>query len=143
MYKKILVPLENGWADATILQHARDLALLTGASLTLLHVADGFAARNYEQLELVESEEIKKDRAYLHKVAADLKAAGFSVETMLAKGDPASQIIRVAQEKQVDLIAMATHGHRLFADFLFGTTATKVRHRVSIPVLFVKAKKAS
>jgi len=143
MYKKILVPLENGWADATILQHARDLAQLTGASITLLHVADGFAARNYEQLELVESEEIKKDRAYLHKIAMDLKTSGFSVETMLAKGDPASQIIRVAQEKQIDCIAMATHGHRFFADVLFGTTATKVRHRVDIPVLFVKAKKAS
>ena len=41
---------------------------MTGASLLLVHVADGWAARNFEQLGLRESEEMKADRAYLEKL---------------------------------------------------------------------------
>ena len=52
MYRRILVALENSAADDTILRHARDLSRLTGGELLLVHVADGWAARNYEQLNL-------------------------------------------------------------------------------------------
>ncbi len=55
-------------------------------------------------------------------------------------GDPASEIIRIADEEHVDLIAMATHGHRLVKDLLLGTTVEKVRHVVTVPVLLVKAR---
>ncbi len=65
MYKRILVPLENGPADAAILEHVTGLAKLLGAQVLLLHVADGWAARNMEQLNLRESQEMKEDRAYL------------------------------------------------------------------------------
>jgi len=60
MYKRILVPLENGPADAAILKHVRELAKLLGAELLLLHVADGWAARNMEQLNLREAQEMKE-----------------------------------------------------------------------------------
>ena len=63
MYKRILVAIENSGADRTILAHAGDLALLTGAELLLVHVADGWAARNFDQLKLRESEEMRADRA--------------------------------------------------------------------------------
>ena len=62
MYKHILVPLENSPSDEAILLHIRGLARLTGARLTLLHVADGFMARNQENLGLDESEEMRLDR---------------------------------------------------------------------------------
>ena len=65
MYRTILIPVENGPADQTILDHIKPLARMTGASLLLMHVADGWVARNFEQLNLAESEEIKVDRAYL------------------------------------------------------------------------------
>ena len=58
MYQHILIPLDNSPADETILHHIRGLARLTGARLTLLHVADGFMARNQEQLGLDESDEM-------------------------------------------------------------------------------------
>ena len=69
MYKKILIALENGPADETILPHVAELAKRCGSKLLLLHVADGWAARNFNTLELAESEEMKNDRAYLEKVA--------------------------------------------------------------------------
>ena len=50
-------------------------------------------------------------------------------------GDPANELIRLAEERNVDLIAMSTHGHRFFNDLLRGTTVSKVRHFVKIPVL--------
>jgi nucleotide-binding universal stress UspA family protein len=140
MYHRILVAVENSRGDRTILTHVRELAKLTGAEILLVHVADGWAARNFEQLKLRESEEMRSDRAYLDRLASELTAASFTVATELAMGDPATQIIRLAEERQVDLIAMSTHGHRLFNDLLRGTTVTKVRHVVKIPVLLLRAQ---
>ena len=140
MYRRILVALEHSAADATIVSHASDLARLTGAELLLVHVADGWAARNYDQLNLRESEEMTADRAYLEKVRGELATSGFKVNAHLAMGDPANELIRVAEEGEVDLIAMSTHGHRFIADVLFGTTVNKVRHVVKIPVLLLRAQ---
>ena len=69
MYKKILVALENGPADQALLPHIGQLAQLCGSELLLMHVADGWAARNYEQLGLAESEEMIVDRNYLEATA--------------------------------------------------------------------------
>src|ERR1041385_868986 len=115
MYKRILVAIENSSADATILTHVEPLARLTGATLLLVHVADGWAARHFDDLELRESEEMKADRAYLQQVEHRLAVEGFTVRTELAKGDPATEIIRAAEAHGVDLIAMSTHGHRFLS----------------------------
>lgn len=140
MYKRILVAIENSEADKTILAHVRDLARLTGAELLLVHVADGWAARHFDELHLRESEEMKHDRDYLARLAHDLEAQGFSVVTELAKGDPATELIRAAEARQVDLIAMSTHGHRFLSDVLRGTTVDRLRHLVKIPVLLLRAQ---
>ena len=141
MYSKILIPVENALADQTILRHIRELARLTGASLTLLHVADGWAARSLTQLDLQESEEMKQDRAYLAGLEAELRGEGFTVASVLANGEPATEIIRVSRDIGADLIAMATHGHRFIGDLIHGSTADKVRHAVAIPVLLLKVTK--
>ena len=141
MYQHILIPLENSATDRVILDHLKPLVKLTGARLLLLHVADGWVARNFNQLKLAESEEMKNDRAYLEKVAGELRSDGFSVETVLALGDPPTEILKVAESAHCDLIAMAGHGHRLFGDLFHGSTITEVRHKTSIPVLTVRVKK--
>jgi manganese transport protein len=141
MYKKILVTLENGPADEAILPHVAALAQRFGSNLLLLHVADGWAARNFNTLELAESEEMKDDREYLEKIAGQLRRAGLSVETMLALGNPPKEIIKVAEGEHCDLIAMAGHGHRLFGDIFYGSTITEVRHKTSIPILVVRVRK--
>ena len=138
MYQRILVAVENSAADRTILDHVRELAALTGAELLLVHVADGWAARNYDRLKLRESEEMKEDRAYLARLAGGL--GDLRVSTELAMGDPATELIRLAEERKVDLIAMSTHGHRFFNDLLRGTTVSKVRHIVKVPVLLLRAQ---
>jgi nucleotide-binding universal stress UspA family protein len=140
MYRKILVPLENSRSDKTILEHIKPLARMTKASLLLVHVADGWVARHYDYFKLRESEEMKADKAYLEAVSQSLREEGFTVDHMLAMGDPADEIIKVASEKDIDLIAMSTHGHRFISDLLYGSTADKVRHEVDVPVLLLKAR---
>ena len=140
MYRRILVAVENSGADRTIIDHVSQLARVTGAELLLVHVADGWAARNFDQLKLRESEEMKADRDYLERLRADLVGRGLTVETRLAMGDPATELIRVSQEVGVDLIAMSTHGHRFVKDVLLGATADRVRHEVRVPVLLLSAQ---
>jgi manganese transport protein len=141
MYQHILIPLENSAVDQVILDHIKPLVTLTGAKLLLLHVADGWVARNFNQLKLAESEEMKSDREYLENVAGQLRGDGFSVETMLALGDPPTEIIKVAEGEHCDLIAMGSHGHRLLGDIFHGSTITEVRHKTLIPILLVRVQK--
>jgi nucleotide-binding universal stress UspA family protein len=105
----------------------------------LVHVADGFAARHFDDLKLRESEEMKTDRAYLDRLAARLSTLTCRVTTSLRMGDPATEIVHAAEESQADLIAMSTHGHRFINDLLRGTTVDRVRHLVRIPVLLLRA----
>src|ERR671929_927858 len=138
MYKRILVPLEHSPYDETILSHVRKLARHCGASLVLIHVADGWAARNINQLDLRESEEMREDREYIEGVADSLVREGFNAEAILAGGDPAKEIAACATRENCDLIAMATHGHRGLSDVIRGSVASELRHISMLPVLMVR-----
>ena len=140
MYSYILVALENSAADRAVLEHIEPLAKLHGSKLLLVHVADGWAARAFNDLELRESDEMRADREYLAERCAELVARGFTCAARLALGDPATELVKVAAEEKVDLIAMSTHGHRFFNDLLRGSTADRVRHDVTVPVLLVRAR---
>lgn len=142
MYKRILVPLEHSSYDQTVLDHVRALARLCGSTLVLVHVADGFAARNLQNLDLRESEEMREDRAYLTSRREDLERQGLKVEALLAAGDPAKEIAAAAERERCDLIAMATHGHRGLGDIIHGATANALRHLTEIPILMVRGVKA-
>ena len=141
MYRRILVPLEHTATDETILTHVRPLARHCGAAIVLIHVADGWVARNIQQLDLRESEEMKEDLAYLERVQARLRAGGVQAEAVLAAGDPAKEIGAAAEREGCDLIALATHGHKFLEDVVRGSTATALRHLTRIPVLMVRADK--
>src|SRR5664280_3233662 len=138
MYDTILVTLDGTPTDRAIIEHLKQLAKLAHGHLVLLHVADGWAARTYGPDAI--SPEIAEDTAYLEKVRAEFQASGISAEAELAYGEPVKEIIKWVQQKHCDLVAMSTHGHRFLADLFLGTTATQVRHSVSVPVLLLKAK---
>jgi nucleotide-binding universal stress UspA family protein len=139
MYKKILVALENSAADTSLLPHVSELARVHGAKLLLVHVADGWVARNFDRLQLAESDEMKTDRKYLEDTASALRKQGLEVAAHLALGDPPNEILKTAESEHCDLIAMTTHGHRLLADIFYGSTIEHVRHRSKIPLLIVHA----
>lgn len=141
MYKRILVPVEHSPYDAAILEHVRKLARFSGASVVIIHVADGFAARNLNQLALRESEEMRLDREYLEQTCAALETTGLKAECLLAAGDPAKEISAAAAREGCDLIAMSTHGHRFIKDMLYGSVANEVRHISNVPVLLVRGQR--
>jgi len=140
MYQRILVSVEHSPYDDVILAHIRKLARACNndASIVLIHVADGWAARNINQLDLRESEEMKSDREYIEAMADSLEKDGFQAEAILAGGDPAKEIAACAERENCDLIAMATHGHRGLSDVLRGSVANEVRHISMLPVLMVR-----
>jgi nucleotide-binding universal stress UspA family protein len=138
MYDTILVTLDGTPTDRAIIEHVKQLAKLAHSRLVLLHVADGWAARTYGQDAV--SAEIAEDNDYLKNVRAEFESAGIPALAELAYGDPASEIIKWVKEKGCDLVAMSTHGHRFLADVFLGTTATRVQHNISAPVLLLRAK---
>ena len=125
-------------ADRTILDHIRPLARQFHSRIVLLHVADGWAARTYGPDAV--SPEITEDRAYLESVRLELENDGIAAEAELAFGNPPAEIVKWVRQRQCDLVAMSTHGHRLLGDLFLGTTAHRVQHQVDVPVLLVKVK---
>lgn len=138
MYKKILVALDNSDADQSLLPHVAELARFHHSRLLLVHVAEGWAARYFNELKLKESEEMIKDRQYLEDTAKKLKSQGLEVDTYLALGEPPIEILNAAEKEKCDLIAMTSHGHRFLADIFYGSTIEEVRHKSEIPILVVK-----
>jgi nucleotide-binding universal stress UspA family protein len=138
MYDTILVTLDGTPSDRAIIEHVKELAKLAGSRLVLLHVADGWAARTYGPDAV--SPEIAEDTAYLQKVREEFQSAGISADAELAYGDPANEIVKWIEQKGCDLVAMSTHGHRFLADVFLGTTASRVQHRISVPVLLLRAR---
>jgi nucleotide-binding universal stress UspA family protein len=138
MYDTILVTLDGTPSDRAIIDHIKQLAKLAHSRLVLLHVADGWAARTYGPDAV--SSEIAEDTAYLQQVRTEFQALDISAETELAYGDPASEIIKWVEQKGCDLVAMSTHGHRFLADLFLGTTASRVQHRIRVPVLLLRAR---
>jgi nucleotide-binding universal stress UspA family protein len=139
MYSHILVPLENSPADDTVVAHVAKLAQKSGGRVSLIHVADGYVARIYDQLKLAPSQEMLEDVEYLKKRESELQSLNIVTSAHLAWGEPADEIIKFAEDMNCDLIAMATHGHGLVADFVLGSVTRSVRHRTNIPVLLIRS----
>jgi nucleotide-binding universal stress UspA family protein len=138
LYKTILVPLEGTPTDRAIIDHIKLLAPAMQSRVVLLHVASGVPAK-YHRTDAA-GKEVEESRAGLERVRAELAAAGISTEAELAYGDPVKEIVNWVQQKGCDLVAMSTHGHQLMADLVLGTTAIRVQHSVSVPVLLLRAR---
>src|SRR5580698_5159501 len=138
MYKTILVTLDGTPTDRAIIEHIKSLAKLAQSRVVLLHVADGWAARTFGSDAV--SPEITEDTAYLNQVRSEFQSAGIPADAELAFGEPADEIVKWVAQKGCSLVAMSTHGHRLLADIFLGATASRVQHRISVPVLLLRAK---
>ena len=138
MYQSILVTLDATPTDQAIIQHIKSLAKIMGSQVVLLHVADGWAARTFGPDAI--SPEVNEDKAYLTKVREEFEREGIATRAELAFGDPVEEIVKWVGRRGCDLVAMSTHGHRLLGDLFLGTTASRVQHRINVPVLLLRAK---
>lgn len=138
LYKTILVTLEGTPTDRAIIEHIKMLARAMQSRVVLLHVATGVPAK-YHRTDAA-GKEIEESKAFLSRARDEFSAAGIPAEAQLAYGEPAKEIVNWVQQNGCDLVAMSTHGHQLIADLVLGTTAIRVQHSLSIPVLLLRAK---
>jgi len=137
MYKHVLVTLDCSPTDRTIIEHVKALAAAMHSHIVLLHVASSVPARFYGSD--AAGAQIESQRNYLENTKAEFSAMGISAEAELAYGEPVKEIIKWVEDHECDLVAMATHGHQFVADLVLGTTAIRVQHGVTIPVLLLRA----
>jgi nucleotide-binding universal stress UspA family protein len=138
LYKTILVALEGTPTDRAIIDHIKLLAPAMQSRVVLLHVATGVPAK-YHGTDAA-GKEVEDSKAFLDRAQAEFTKAGIPTEAELAYGEPAKEIVNWVRRRGCDLVAMSTHGHQLIADLVLGTTAIRVQHSLSVPVLLLRAK---
>lgn len=144
MYRQILVPIDGSETSLSALKHAKSLARVYHANVTVLYVIDPYpftgvgtdlAYGHAQQLE----DSNQQAQLALEHARQDLEAAGIAVQTLSVEGAIVqNSISEVVQEKSVDLIVMASHGRSGLEKFLLGSTTDRVLNTVNIPVLVVK-----
>jgi nucleotide-binding universal stress UspA family protein len=151
MYERILVPLDGSKTGEAALPNVEDLALkiMPGGQVevTLLQVIselnyDFLTDKENAQLPYNESDRKKIEQSalgYLKGIANGLKNKGIAVNTMVAEGHAAEEIIKAAEKVNADLIAMSTHGRSGIGRWAMGSVTDKVLHESNIPVLTVRA----
>ena len=130
VYKKILVAMDCSDVDDVIIEHVSALALQNQAQVYLIHV--------------VHSHTLDQERA-LHKQAVAclksqcdiLKAKGIDANMIIRSGEPDKEMLKEIEEKDYDLVAMATHGHSFVGDILFGSVSRTLKHKISTPLLLI------
>jgi nucleotide-binding universal stress UspA family protein len=138
MYDNILLTLDASQADRPIIEHIKALARVMRSRVFLLHVATGTPAKVYGPN--AGGKEVDDSRAYLDRVKAEFEAASIPAAAELGYGEPVREILKWVEAKGCDLVAMGTHGHKLLADLVLGSTASRVQHNISVPVLLLRAR---
>jgi nucleotide-binding universal stress UspA family protein len=141
----ILLPTDFSECAGHALSYAASLARKFSASIICVHVIEpvmptvGYTGLT-EPLPIADLSEQLEESAEreLPKVAACRECEGLEIEEVIAHGDAAAEIVRVAQERKVDLIVIASHGRTGLGRILFGSTAESVVRHAPCPVLVVK-----
>lgn len=141
----ILAPTDFSESSKYAFSVAVDLARQNGARLLALYVADTLGPENatYGEISTHLQPEFHQGELMRELRLNTTAAAGVDVEHILAEGDPATEIERVASERHCELIVMATHGHSGLMRLLTGSVAEHVIRLVSCPVLICKVPAAA
>jgi len=152
-YKKIVVPLDSSERAEKILPHVEALGGIKTGKVILLHVIEPttFApspatparqiAAMPPQAYMDQIEAMRTSaEEYLAKIQTILKAKGIEAETLIETGPAAERIVHVAEEREADLIAIASHGRTGLARVFFGSVAAGVLHRAETPLLLVRSR---
>ena len=146
MNPKILVPLDGSELAECVLPYVNWFNTLSDVKeITLirvvepLHLLGGIESRfSPEEREHIEQDGINLARDYLKQVAGQLKDTGVKITPVVLKGNPAEVITNYADEHNLDLIIMATHGHSDVSRWLRGSVADRVLNHARVPVLLVR-----
>jgi nucleotide-binding universal stress UspA family protein len=142
-YKKILVPLDGSEISEAILPEIEKLASAFGSGISLLHVVPLLifpgAMEPVVQYETIAEALTKEGEAYLRAIEKRLQAKGFAVESQLLQGNEAHVILEQCDRKDIDLIAMTTHGRSGVSRWLLGSVAEKIVRHATKPIFLVRS----
>ena len=148
--RSILLPTDFSDCARRAVPVAAEMARLLGARVVCLHVVEPVAqpvgwtplAEPLPDAELGErlEESAARDLPAFSKSA---EFEGLDVEDLIARGDPASEIVRAAEERGAGLIVISSHGRTGLGRILFGSTAESVVRHARCPVLVVKPPRGS
>ena len=148
---KILCPTDFSDCSYDALKTAIELCSHFGATLCLLHVVPAIprpelpqlSGHNLEKYEpgLAEYEDALFDRMQrmLHVEVRERIPQEIKSCVLVGKGDPANEIVRIAEGERVNLIVIATHGMKGWRQVAFGSVAERVVRQSSCPVLTVRS----
>ena len=143
-FKRILCAVDFSDCSIGALRYAVSLAESAGADLTALSVVE-WVPFGYDPLlgpptdlagYRMAAERVAQER--LHKTVAE--SAGTKIDEIVCSGKPHHEILRIAAERQSDLIVLGIHGRNPLDRMLFGSTAEPVVRRATCPVLTVRAE---
>jgi len=134
-FRRILVTLDGSSVDDAVLEHVAALAEAFHSEVVLLRVAH-FHTRD------TMVHEVEDAQTVLDAAAPRLRGRGFTVRTVVGRGEPVDDTVEQAEKLGCDLIAIGTHGHGTLKRAVLGSFAEKVRHATAVPLLLVKASAA-
>lgn len=138
---KAIVPLDGSKESETVIPYIEELASKLEVEVTLLHMlAPDYYIYSEEQLKQMESL-VASAEDYIERVAAQLKQKGIAAKAEfreVMQGTEAEEIIKLADEIQADVVAMATHGRSGVGRWAFGSVADRVLHEGNTPLLLVR-----
>ena len=135
VYKKILVTIDCSPVDQTIIRHVAPLALQNRAEVYLLHVVH---AHTLDQRRALRAQ----TEPCLETHCETLRSQGIQTRQLIREGEPDEEILKEIESGSYDLVAMATHGHKFFGNFLFGSVSESLKHNISIPLLLIKPERS-
>jgi nucleotide-binding universal stress UspA family protein len=138
MYERILVSLDGSSLAEQALPYAEELARLFNSEITLVCVCEPAQGeyRHMHQLYLDKTVQLLKSRLKEKNPRATAKP-------VILDGDPATTITDYASQNNIGLIIMASHGRSGIVPWALGSTASKLLHRINIPVLLIRAREAN
>ncbi|MBW2089260.1 MAG: universal stress protein [Deltaproteobacteria bacterium] len=147
MYKNILVPLDGSKRAEAILPHVENLALSLNAKVIFFIVAEPSLMLEYDEVidmstYLERSDKQKKDaESYLASLQEKFRAKGIEVQILIGHGPVTKAIIDAAEEKNVGLVAMTSHGHGGLLRTFYGSVAAGVLQRIDCPLLLIRSRR--
>lgn len=124
-YRKILVPLDGSPLAELAAEHAAEVARLCNAHLIFLRVA--------------QPEQTQEAAQYLYEVNQEAHYHSLDTEAMVRYGSPAERIVDTANEMEVDLVILSSHGRTGLSRQVFGSVAETVMRTANCPVTVVKS----
>ena len=133
MYKKILLLMDCSPVDDPIIQHILSLAKIHNSSVHLFHVVHAHTLDQERALS-------EKTEISILKALMLLQDEQIDASYSIGEGEPSEEVLKKANSEHWDLIALATHGHKAFGDFIYGSVSNTLKHKVAIPLLTVQGK---